>query len=144
VRLPLVTSASSDSPASAVAPALAETQGKTPRRILVVDDNRDAAKTLSLLLEHSGHIVRSAFAGGAALDIAREFEPDIVLLDIGLPDMDGWQLARTLRREGRGAGLKVIAISGYGQKEDRRRSEDAGIDHHLTKPVDYAEIRKCL
>ena len=114
------------------------------RRILIVDDNDDAASSLAKLLEHAGHEVRDVRDGRSALDIVREFAPDVVLLDIGLPDMDGWELARALRSDERIGPIKLIAISGYGQAADRRRSRDAGIDQHLTKPVDYASIAAWL
>jgi len=114
------------------------------RRILIVDDNHDAATSLARLLEHAGHEVRDVRDGRSALDIVRAFEPEVVLLDIGLPDMDGWQLARALRQDAAIGPIKLIAISGYGQAADRRRSRDAGIDQHLTKPVDYASIAACL
>src|SRR5690606_19598373 len=103
------------------------------RRILIVDDNDDAASSLAKLLEPAGHEVRDVRDGRSALDIVREFAPDVVLLDIGLPDMDGWELARALRSDERIGPIKLIAISGYGQAADRRRSRDAGIDQHLTK-----------
>ena len=124
--------------------ALDDGEPRVPRRrILIVDDNDDAASSLARLLEHAGHEVRDVRDGRSALDIVRAFEPEVVLLDIGLPDMDGWQLARALRADAIGP-IKLIAISGYGQAADRRRSRDAGIDQHLTKPVDYASIAACL
>ena len=138
VRLPLALeiAAAADTPQRGLPPAA--------RRILVVDDNEDAATSLSLLLRHAGHEVRETRDARSALELASRFEPDVVLLDIGLPDMDGWELARALRAQALGGDLKLIAISGYGQHADRRRSLDAGIDRHLTKPVDYAQIAKCL
>src|SRR5690606_5082238 len=138
VRLPLA--GRDASTASAVAPS----EDAPRRRILVVDDNEDAAASLALLLSHAGHDVRDVRDARSALDVARSFGPDVVLLDVGLPDMDGWELARRLRAQLGAADLKLIAISGYGQKGDRRRSRDAGIDHHLTKPVDYGAIAACL
>lgn len=114
------------------------------RRILIVDDNDDAASSLSQLLRHAGHEVCDVRDGASALAAARSFAPDVVLLDIGLPDMDGWELARALRAESAIGDAKLIAISGYGQAADRRRSREAGIDRHLTKPVDYASIAACL
>jgi two-component system CheB/CheR fusion protein len=112
------------------------------RRILVVDDNQDSAEGLAMLLEIYGHEVRIAFSGPEALDAARTFLPDVVLLDIGLPGMDGYEVARQIR-----AGRKdcrLVALTGYGQEEDRQRSRDAGFDHHLVKPVDLEELRRVL
>lgn len=113
-------------------------------RILIVDDNDDAASSLARLLEHEGHEVRDVRDAASALAVARSFQPNVVLLDIGLPDMDGWQLARALRAEPSTRHVKLIAISGYGQLADRQRSREAGIDRHLTKPVDYRSIAACL
>src|SRR5690606_35314282 len=141
VRLPLVEAPIAASPAVPPAPGEA-----TPasRRILIVADNDDAAASLALLLSYAGHDVRDVRDAASALELARSFVPDVVLLDIGLPDMDGWELARLLRAERSVDEFKLVAISGYGQRADRRRSRDAGIDHHLTKPVDYAAIARCL
>jgi len=105
-------------------------------RILVVDDNVDAARGLSLLLKLLGHEVTVAHDGPEAIDTARRRQPDFVLLDIGLPGMDGYEVASLLRQEECGKDSVIIAISGYGQAEDRIRSKRAGIDHHLTKPLD--------
>ena len=138
VRLPLA------GEAGATADAIQAGLPPTARRILVVDDNEDAATSLALLLQHAGHDVRETRDAQSALELAGRFAPDVVLLDIGLPDMDGWELARALRAQSVGGDLKLIAISGYGQNTDRRRSLEAGIDRHLTKPVDYAQIAKCL
>src|SRR5690606_17670448 len=141
VRLPLV---DAPTPAAVVASRSPGEETPSSRRILIVDDNDDAAASLALLLSHAGHDVRDVRDAGSALEAARSFVPDVVLLDIGLPDVDGWELARLLRAERCADELKLIAISGYGQRADRRRSRDAGIDHHLTKPVDYASIARCL
>jgi signal transduction histidine kinase/CheY-like chemotaxis protein len=105
-------------------------------RVLVVDDSEDTARGLARLLRRGGHDVRLAHDGPTALTLACEQHPEYVLLDIGLPGMDGYQLASQLRREEWGRAAVLIAISGYGQTEDRRRSEAVGIDHHLVKPVD--------
>jgi CheY-like chemotaxis protein len=109
------------------------------RRILVVDDNRDTATTCAMLLKSLGHDVATAYDGLAALEQARTVKPQILFLDIGLPGMNGYELARTLRAEGFERET-LIAVSGYGQPEDRRRSRDAGFDHHLVKPVDQAAL----
>jgi CheY-like chemotaxis protein len=114
------------------------------RRILVVDDNKDAAQSLGLLLKLSGHEVRTAYDGPAALEAVRTEAPEIVLLDIGLPRMDGLEVARRMRQE---LGLKdilLVALTGYGQEEDRRRSQEAGFNAHLVKPLDLEELRELL
>lgn len=116
------------------------------RRILVVDDNVDAAETLAELLELWGHDVCAVHDGAAALEAVGEYGPEVVLLDIGLPGMDGYEVARRLR-EGEDAGkerMLLIAVTGYGQEEDRRRSHDATLDYHLTKPVDPEALRQVL
>ncbi|HUJ01292.1 MAG TPA: ATP-binding protein [Usitatibacter sp.] len=110
-----------------------------PRRILVVDDNRDAADSLCMLLKSRGHEVRVAYDGLEAVGSAVAFHPDVVLLDIGLPKLSGYEAARRIREAG-GAQALLIAVTGWGQEEDRRRARDAGFDHHLTKPVDPAAI----
>ena len=105
--------------------------------MLVVDDNVDTATGLSRLLKLLGHDVQVAHDGKAAIEAARAHRPEIVLLDIGLPGMDGYQVASKLREEECCKDAIIIAVSGYGQEEDRRRSQEAGFDHHLVKPVDY-------
>jgi CheY-like chemotaxis protein len=106
-----------------------------PRRMVVVDDNLDAAESLAELLGISGHQVKVAYDGRSALEVVRAHAPDVVLLDIGLPRMDGYAVARELRAE-HGDRLTLIALTGYGQEEDRRRTKDAGFDHHFVKPLD--------
>jgi PAS domain S-box-containing protein len=105
------------------------------RRILVVDDNADAAETLALALGMAGHDVRSAADAPSALEVASGFRPEVVILDIGLPGMDGYELARRLRVEEKGDTIVLVALTGYGQEEDRRRGAEAGFDHYLVKPV---------
>ena len=114
-----------------------------PRRILVVDDSLDAAESLARLLRLGGHEVRVAHDGRRALEIAHTEQPEVLLLDIGLPGMDGYELCRRVRQQGLGDAL-IIAMTGYGQERDRRRSKEAGFDTHTVKPVDYAEIMKLL
>ena len=113
-------------------------------RILIVDDNVDSAESLAMLLELTGHIARTAHDGPAALETALAFRPRVVLLDIGLPRMDGYEVARRLRQDPAYAGMTVIAMTGYGQEEDRRRSKEAGFDRHLVKPVDPDELQDLL
>jgi PAS domain S-box-containing protein len=114
------------------------------RRILVVEDNRDAAETLRELLELFGHTVEVAYSGSAGVEAARTFQPEVVLCDLGLPGMDGYAVAAELRREPATASARLIAVSGYGQDEDRYRSREAGFDVHLTKPVDLVELERLV
>ena len=116
----------------------------TGLRVLVVDDNRDGAAGLTKLLRASGYRVTTASDGPAALEAARAERPDVILTDIGLPGMDGYRLAEQLRKENSCKDSVVIAITGYGQDQDRRRSREAGIDHHLVKPVDYESLLSLL
>ncbi len=120
--------------AGPAAPALSKMA--PPRRVLVVDDNVDTAESLTMLLRLKGHEVLVANDGPAALKAAQSFAPEVVLLDIGLPGLDGYQVATQLRRRRRTARSLLVALTGYGQEEDRRLAKQAGFDHHLTKPVD--------
>src|SRR5262249_15366303 len=106
------------------------------RRVLIVDDNVDATQTLAMLLRILGQDVRTAHDGPQALEAARDFHPEIAFLDIGLPGMSGYELARRLRQEAGGQALVLVALTGWGQEEDCRRSRAAGFDEHLTKPAD--------
>jgi signal transduction histidine kinase/ActR/RegA family two-component response regulator len=140
VRLPLC-----DSPEilqQSAAPSL-DRDGQTKLRILLVDDNRDTALSGAQLLEKLGHDVEVAFDGPSAIELARSFRPQALLLDIGLPGMTGYEVARQLRREGF-EHTKIVAISGYGQPDDRQRSREAGFDEHLVKPVDPAALLAVL
>jgi CheY-like chemotaxis protein len=116
----------------------------SPKRILVVDDNRDAAECLSMLLEISGHSTQMAHTGPDALATATEFHPEVVFLDIGLPGMDGYEVARRLRHDPEFAASTLIAVTGWGSEEDRRRSTEAGFDFHLTKPVESSTVENLL
>ena len=113
-------------------------------RILVVDDNRDAADSVAMLLRLKGHEVRTAHDGLEAVDTAAAFQPDVVLLDIGLPKLNGYDAARRMREQQGGRDTMLVALTGWGQDEDRRRSKEAGFDHHLTKPVDLAALQELL
>jgi PAS domain S-box-containing protein len=139
VRLPIASQrkkASEPQMATTIAPL-------QQRRLLVVDDNLDAANTLGLLLRMKGHQVEIAYDGPSALEMARMRPPDAVFLDIGMPGMDGFEVARRLRQSDNGA-MTLAALTGWGQHEDRRRTAEAGFDHHLVKPVDMGEIDALL
>jgi CheY-like chemotaxis protein/two-component sensor histidine kinase len=114
------------------------------QRIVVVDDSRDAAESLALLLESLGADVHTATDGPAALEELDAYRPSVMLLDIGMPGMDGFEVARRARQRLDGRDLTIIALSGWGQEEDRRRSREAGIDYHLVKPVDVDELGRLL
>ncbi len=116
--------------------ALSPAAASTGRRVLVVDDNVDSAESLALLLRLKGHEVEVAYDGHGALKTAGSFHPEVVMLDIGLPGLDGYQVASRLRRRRRTATVLLLALTGYGRDEDQLRSLEAGFDHHLTKPVD--------
>jgi CheY-like chemotaxis protein len=119
----------------------------TPRRtcrILVVDDNRDAARSLELLLKTGGHQVAVAHTGPVALEAVVVQKPEVVLLDIGLPEIDGYEVARRIRAQPSGPDIVLIAVTGWGQPEDKQRALNAGFDHHLTKPVNYAVVTELL
>jgi PAS domain S-box-containing protein len=142
LRLPLAESLSEPA-----APEAAQPQPAPPaasKRVLVVDDNVDAATTLQLLLRSLGHETRAAHDGSEALRVAGEFAPDVVLLDIGLPELDGYEVARRLRALNPQRRLRIVAITGWGQEADRARSQEAGVDVHLVKPVDPNALTSVL
>ena len=140
VRLPLAL------PQVATAPAFTDPGPAAPlrRRILIADDNQDAAESLSLLLQLVGHEVQVAHLGRAALSLAQVFRPDTALLDIGMPDLSGYEVAQILRREPWAMNIQLIALTGWGQDDDRRRALDAGFDHHLVKPVDPDQLVRLI
>jgi CheY-like chemotaxis protein len=136
-------------PLSKRRPALAHRSSATPRRVtdalklrvLVVDDNVDAAKSTAAILELSGYSVRCEYDGRSALKAAESYQPDVIVLDIGLPDITGYEVAAKLRAHPKFSRIPLVAVTGYGQEPDRRRSREVGIDHHLTKPVDPETLR---
>jgi CheY-like chemotaxis protein len=113
-------------------------------KILVADDNRDAADTLAMLLEISGHEIRVAYDGQSALSLARIFQPQVAVLDIGMPIMDGYEVARLMRAEPWAGSLVLVAATGWGDAEARTRAAAAGFDKHLTKPVRPKELHNAL
>lgn len=119
-------------------------EASKPRAILVVDDNRDATFLLSRLLRRWGHEVHSAHWGEQALEMASRVRPEVVLLDIGLPDMDGYEVAARLRAMEPSFEGVLVALTGYGSAEDRARMHEAGFAHHLLKPVDSEDLNRLL
>lgn len=113
-------------------------------RILVVDDNQDGADLMAILLKLQGHVVEVAHDGVAALKSAAAFDPDVVLLDIGLPGLDGYAVAKQLRDTATQRPQCLIAMTGYGTDEDRQRTQAAGFDHHIVKPIEPAELNALL
>ena len=117
---------------------------RSAHRIMVVDDNVDAAESLAMMLELDGHSVIRAHDGRTAIALASNECPSVMLLDIGLPDIDGYELARRLRALPEADAALLIAVTGYGQAEDRRRAEDAGFDRYLIKPFEFELLRSML
>ena len=113
-------------------------------RILIADDNNDSATSLSILLNDAGYEVRTAGDGVQALETAAQFRPDIALLDIGMPKLNGYDVARQLRGQPWGHHMRLIAVTGWGGAEHRQQTTQAGFDHHLTKPVDPAALTELL
>ena len=139
-RLPL-----GEPPAPAAEPAVVmPARPHLTRRILVVDDNEANAETLAMLLRAMGHDVRVALDGLEGVQAAAVFQPQVVLLDIGMPKMNGYEVARHIRRQPWGKAMTLIAMTGWGQEADRKRSHDAGFDRHLVKPVDPAALATLL
>jgi PAS domain S-box-containing protein len=135
VRLPVA----HEQPASAAAD---ERASSTPRRVLVIDDNSDAANALRMLLENDGHSVRVAHDGVSGLALAREYRPEYLLLDIGLPRLNGYDIAASVRGDPELKDTTIVAITGYGQVHDRARTAAVGFDHHLTKPVEFTALQE--
>jgi PAS domain S-box-containing protein len=137
IRLPLIQQAES---------GVAETEviETTPRRVLIVDDNSDAADMLALLLQLDGHLVQAVYSSRDALERAQSFRPDVMLLDIGLPEINGYEVARRLRATPQLRNIRLVAVTGYGRSEDRARTQAAGFDDHLVKPVEVIELKRVL
>src|SRR5262249_35497810 len=141
VELPLLSSAA---PPEALEPSPSPRPDGAARRVLIVDDNLDCAEMLELGLQALGHETRVAHDGPRALAAARDFHPDVALLDIGLPGMDGFELARRLRDELGTKTPTLVAVTGYGQASDHARTREAGFAHHLVKPVELDTVGTIL
>ena len=141
VRLPVV----SPPQPQASSPLTETTQPTGPSlRVLVVDDNVDTVTTLAMLVQESGHDVRTAYDGSAVLEAALDYRPNVVLLDIGLPGLNGFEVAKRLRQQPALQNAVLVAMTGYGQESDRQRSQEAGFDHHLVKPGDFGKVLQIL
>ena len=119
-------------------------ESQSGRRILVVDDNKDSAESLAMLLELTGNQTNRVHDGLEALKAIETFRPEVVLLDIGLPKLSGYEVCRRVRQEPWGKDIVIIALTGWGQEDDRRKSEEAGFNGHLIKPVDYDKLLELL
>jgi PAS domain S-box-containing protein len=140
VRLPVVIEASKPQESG-------DAEGKPAKsslRILIVDDNRDSADSLGMMLRIMGNDTRTAYDGQAGVDLAGEFRPEVLLLDIGLPKLNGYEACRRIREQPWGKGIVLIAVTGWGQDDDRRRSHEAGFDHHMVKPLDPQNLMQML
>ena len=126
------------------APAVTEPVTAIARRILVVDDNRDSTESLTMWLELSGHQTHAAYDGLEAVEAAATFRPDVILLDIGLPKLNGYEACRRIRGLPWSKGMMLVALTGWGGDEDREKSRDAGFDTHMVKPVDFVALTKLL
>jgi CheY-like chemotaxis protein len=115
-----------------------------PRRVLIVDDNEDAANSLAILLKLGGHETACVYTAADALSRAAVFKPDVVLLDIGLPGMDGYEVAQQMRELPGLKDIRLVAVTGYGRSDDRLRAREAGFDDHLVKPVEFAVLERTL
>ena len=140
VRLPI----GQTPPPLPAAPTGRPREGSAARRVLVVDDNPDSADTLASLLRMSGNEVHTAHDGEDAVDRAEKLRPDVVILDIGLPKLNGYDACRRIRAHPWGCNMVLVALTGWGQQEDRRRALDAGFDHHMVKPVNYEKLARVL
>jgi DNA-binding response OmpR family regulator len=109
-----------------------------------VDDNRDAAESLGMMLKLMGNEILTAFDGLAAVEVAQTNRPELILMDIGLPKLNGYDACRRIREQSWSSGMVIVALTGWGQEEDRRRSQEAGFDHHLVKPVELSALENLL
>lgn len=140
VRLPLLV----EQPSPTTAPCGACAAPSASKRILVTDDNRDAANSLAMLLKISGHQVDTAYDGAEAIRKAEANHPDVILLDLGMPGKNGYEVCRSIRQVPWGKDIRIVALTGWGQEQDRRKTRDAGFDHHLVKPVSPDALKEAL
>jgi CheY-like chemotaxis protein len=143
VRLPLQQGSATAPPLPAAA-GLSQKADQTVRRILIADDNPDAAESLAQILRSQGHETTIAANGRQAIELAERFRPQIIFMDLGMPQLDGLQATRQIRAQPWGKSLLVVALTGWGQPVDRKRSREAGMDMHLVKPMDVADIAEVL
>ncbi|HKP80767.1 MAG TPA: ATP-binding protein [Pyrinomonadaceae bacterium] len=141
VRLPVLAKAEQTSEVEGgITPAVSDIR----RRILVVDDNIDSAESMAMMLELSGHDVAMAHDGAEAIERAKEFLPDVAFLDLGMPKLNGYEAARSIREQPWGRQILLVALTGWGQEDDKRRTREAGFDAHIVKPIDFAALEKLL
>jgi len=134
-----------EAPADPLAPSEdAPSQNESETRVLVIDDDRDVADSLAILLESLGATVHKAYDGPAGVSAIDGFDPDLIFVDIGMPGVDGYETARRIRRVGEGCRFRLVALTGWGQEEDRRRAKEAGFDLHLTKPASLETLERLL
>jgi signal transduction histidine kinase/ActR/RegA family two-component response regulator len=143
VHLPLLPSREEEAGTGAVTSGPLS-QRSVPRKVLIADDNADAAESLSILLQMGGHEVRTANDGLAAVTVTEQFHPDVVLLDIGMPELNGYEAAARIRALPHGQHILLLALTGWGQDADRQRAEEAGFDYHLIKPADPGQLERIL
>jgi CheY-like chemotaxis protein len=124
--------------------AVRQSLGNGPYKILVVDDNRDAADSISMVMELLGHEVTTCYSGQEGLESASNGSPDVVFTDIGMPGMDGHEVCRRLRDQPGGQALRIVALTGWGADDDRQKTQEAGFDHHLVKPVTADSLKQAL
>jgi CheY-like chemotaxis protein len=142
VRLPILVEAREESPKPD--PTHDGVPSQFKHRVLVVDDNKAAADLLGMVVRMLGHDVRTACDGQEGVEVAESFLPDVVLMDLGMPRMNGFEAARKIREQPWGQQMLLIALTGWGQAEDKQRTKDAGFDHHLVKPAEPAELQRLL
>jgi CheY-like chemotaxis protein len=141
IRLPLVAAAVACASSPSETPAVEKT---ITRRVLVVDDNEAAATLLSAVVKQLGNDVLVAHDGQQAIELAQSFQPEVVLMDLGMPGIDGYAAARHIRQQPWGRDMLLVAVSGWGQDSHKQRAKAAGFDHHLVKPADLAELQRLL
>jgi signal transduction histidine kinase/CheY-like chemotaxis protein len=141
IYLPLLVDATTTVQQPAISPAATNNH---QRRVLIVDDNEDAARVLSLAVKQLGNDVRLARDGEEAIEVAGQFQPEVVLMDLGMPKLDGYDAARHIRQQPWGRDMLLVALSGWGQDGHKQRAKEAGFDHHLIKPADLAEVKRLI